>query len=104
MSHLLFWPTVTSFYPVGNTSAVCLTENLSPESKADILLLACGDPRHILYTIYTNETSSSSRTCHFIQRFARPDGTLDLRTFDITCCDVDVAVLGEARSSVTSVS
>jgi hypothetical protein len=57
MSHLLFWPTITFFYPVGNTSAVCLTENLPPESKADILLLACGDPRHILYTIYANETN-----------------------------------------------
>ncbi|KAF8551988.1 hypothetical protein OG21DRAFT_1498767 [Imleria badia] len=77
MSHLLFWPTITFFYPVGNTSAVCLTENLSPESKADVLLLACGDPRHILYTIYANETNPLTA----------------LRTFDITCCDVDVAVL-----------
>ncbi|KAG6381910.1 hypothetical protein JVT61DRAFT_530 [Boletus reticuloceps] len=77
MSHPLFWPTVTFFYPVGNTSAVCLTENLSPESKADILLLACGDPRHILYTIYANESNPLTSQ----------------RTFDITCCDVDVAIL-----------
>ncbi|KAH0829193.1 hypothetical protein J3R83DRAFT_2741 [Lanmaoa asiatica] len=77
MSHLLFWPTITYFYPVGNTSAVCLTEDLPPESKADILLLACGDPRHILYTIYADETNPLTR----------------LRMFDITCCDVDVAIL-----------
>ncbi|KAF8448657.1 hypothetical protein L210DRAFT_3522801 [Boletus edulis BED1] len=77
MSHPLFWPTVIYFYPIGNTSAVCLTENLSPESKADILLLACGDPRHILYTIYTNECNPLTSQ----------------RTFDITCCDVDVAIL-----------
>ncbi|KAG9312019.1 hypothetical protein JVU11DRAFT_7293 [Chiua virens] len=77
MSHLLFWPTVTYFYPVGNTSAVCLTENLSPESKADILLLACGDPRHILYTIYANETNSLAHS----------------RVLDITCCDIDPAII-----------
>ena len=65
MSHLLFWPTITYFYPVGNTSAVCLTENLPPESKADLLLLACGDPRHILYTIYTNETNPLTCMYHF---------------------------------------
>ena len=64
MSHLLFWPTITYFYPVGNTSAVCLTEGLPPESKADLLLLACGDPRHILYTVYTNE-ANLTRMYHF---------------------------------------
>ncbi|KAF9228361.1 hypothetical protein BS17DRAFT_773573 [Gyrodon lividus] len=77
MSHLLFWPAKTFFYPIGNTSAVCLTENLPPEQKADILLLACGDPRHILYTVYTNETNLSTKP----------------QNLDITCCDIEAGVL-----------
>ena len=40
------------FYPVGNTPPVFLTETLAPEEAAKILLLGCGDPRSILYTIY----------------------------------------------------
>lgn len=40
------------FYPIGNTPAVCLTQGLPPEKKADILLLGCGDVRHILFTLH----------------------------------------------------
>ena len=40
------------FYPVGNTPPVFLTETLAPEEVAKILLLGCGDPRSILFTIY----------------------------------------------------
>ncbi|KIJ65882.1 hypothetical protein HYDPIDRAFT_87876 [Hydnomerulius pinastri MD-312] len=82
MSHLLFWRGRTFFYPIGNTSAVCLTENLPPEQKAEILLLACGDPRHILYTVYTNESGSTTVP----------------QKLDITCCDIEVAVL--ARNAI----
>ena len=59
MSHPLFFRGVTYFYPIGNTSAVRLTEHIPPEQQANILLLACGDPRHILYTVYTSETNSN---------------------------------------------
>ncbi|KAK4099254.1 hypothetical protein N658DRAFT_475678 [Parathielavia hyrcaniae] len=38
------------FYPFGNTAAVCLTQALPPEKKADMLLLGCGDVRNILFT------------------------------------------------------
>ena len=54
MSHVLYWPGRTFFYPLGNTSAICLTENLPPEHDADVLLLGCGDPRNILYTVYAD--------------------------------------------------
>ncbi|KIJ15484.1 hypothetical protein PAXINDRAFT_162991 [Paxillus involutus ATCC 200175] len=77
MSHPLFFRGKTFFYPTGNTSAIRLTENLPPEQQANILLLACGDPRHILYTVYTNET----------------DSTIEPQKLDITCCDVEAAVL-----------
>ena len=60
MSHVLFWPVRTFFYPLGNTSAISLTENLPPEHNADILLLGCGDPRHILFTVYTDITRPAS--------------------------------------------
>ncbi|KAK4238360.1 hypothetical protein C8A03DRAFT_43874 [Achaetomium macrosporum] len=58
------------FYPIGNTPAVCLTQNLPPEKQADILLLGCGDVRNILFT-------------------AHSDG----RRMDITCCDAERAIL-----------
>ena len=46
--------TTTFFYPLGNTPAVCLTQDLPPELDADVLLLGCGDARSVLYTIYVN--------------------------------------------------
>lgn len=45
------------FYPMGNTSAISLTQDLSPEQDADVLLLGCGDPRNILFTAYSDVTS-----------------------------------------------
>ncbi|KAH6855951.1 hypothetical protein B0I37DRAFT_65877 [Chaetomium sp. MPI-CAGE-AT-0009] len=59
------------FYPIGNTPAVSLTQGLPPEKKADILLLACGDPRNILFTTHC-------------------DGP---RPMDITCCDIEITVI-----------
>lgn len=52
MAHHLYWPGKYFFYPIGNTSAVSLARDLAPEENANILLLGCGDPRHVLYTIY----------------------------------------------------
>jgi hypothetical protein len=51
---------ISFFYPLGNTPAVCLTQDLPPEDGADILLLGCGDVRNILYTTYSDNTSSKS--------------------------------------------
>ncbi|KAI6131225.1 hypothetical protein EV401DRAFT_451070 [Pisolithus croceorrhizus] len=76
MSQVLYWPGRTSFYPLGNTSAVCLTEDLPPERNADVLLLGCGDPRHILYTVYADALISD-----------------EPRKLDFTCCDIEAAVL-----------
>ncbi|KAI6115966.1 hypothetical protein F5141DRAFT_1266072 [Pisolithus sp. B1] len=76
MSQVLYWPGRTSFYPLGNTSAVCLTEDLPPERNADVLLLGCGDPRHILYTVYADASISD-----------------EPRKLDFTCCDIEAAVL-----------
>ncbi|KAF9448223.1 hypothetical protein P691DRAFT_781245 [Macrolepiota fuliginosa MF-IS2] len=51
MSHTAFWPKENFYYPIGNTPPVCLTDHLPPEVDAKILLLGCGDPRNILYTV-----------------------------------------------------
>ena len=45
---------VTFFYPLGNTPAVSLTQNLPLEREANVLLLGCGDIRHILFTVHTD--------------------------------------------------
>ena len=57
MSQPLYWPFKHFFYPIGNTSATCLTQDLPVEQAADVLLLGCGDPRNILYTMYADLAS-----------------------------------------------
>ncbi|KZP17755.1 hypothetical protein FIBSPDRAFT_920591 [Athelia psychrophila] len=74
MATPVYWPGNYYFYPIGNTSAVYLTRDLPPAEPANILLLGCGDPRSILYTIYSE-----------------PDNTT--RALDFTCCDYDPAIL-----------
>ncbi|CCM04095.1 uncharacterized protein FIBRA_06254 [Fibroporia radiculosa] len=74
MAHPLFLPGKYFFYPIGNTSAVCLTRDVSPEESADILLLGCGDPRSVLYTIFSEPQAAS-------------------RHLDFTCCDFDPGIL-----------
>ncbi|KAI9052180.1 hypothetical protein LZ554_003540 [Drepanopeziza brunnea f. sp. 'monogermtubi'] len=60
---------VSFFYPIGNTPAVCLTQDYPLEENADILLLGCGDVRNILFTMYAD---------------ASPN---------ITCCDIESAII-----------
>ena len=48
---------VNFFYPIGNTPAVCLTQDLPRETPARILLLGCGDVRNILFTAYCDGKS-----------------------------------------------
>jgi hypothetical protein len=70
MAHPLLWPPKTFFYPIGNTSAVCLTQDLAPEQTADVLLLGCGDPRHVLYTLYADlQTNDGMYATDFIYDF-----------------------------------
>ncbi|KAG1865904.1 hypothetical protein DFJ58DRAFT_863671 [Suillus subalutaceus] len=76
MAYPVLWREKTFFYPIGNTSAVCLTQDLCPSEKADVLLLGCGDPRHILYTVYANSMGSQAS-----------------RKLDFTCCDLESAVI-----------
>ena len=45
---------ISFFYPLGNTLATCLTQNVPPEDDALILSLGCGDVRNILYTAYAD--------------------------------------------------
>ncbi|KAG8682556.1 hypothetical protein FRC09_016682 [Ceratobasidium sp. 395] len=76
MLHPLTWPSVPKFCPIGCTAADSLTQDLSPEQSADILLLGCDDSYQILYTIYADVTVPPTP-----------------RKIDITCCDVEPAVL-----------
>lgn len=60
MAHPVFWPKKSFFYPIGNTTPVCFTQSLALEEGADILLLGCGDPRSVLYTVHADH---GSRQC-----------------------------------------
>ncbi|KAJ7460639.1 hypothetical protein FB451DRAFT_1181642 [Mycena latifolia] len=53
MSHPVLWPR-SYFYAIGNAPAICLTDNIPAEQSANVLLLGCGDPRNILYTLHTD--------------------------------------------------
>ena len=66
---------ISFFYPFGNTPAVDLTQELLPESSAEVLLLGCGDVRNILFTAYSNNST---------QRF-----------LDFTSCDHETALHGK---------
>lgn len=62
---------------VGNFDlATSLTEDLPQGVDADILLLGCGDARHILYTLFA-------------------ENGLPSRKFDFTACDTDEGTLGK---------
>jgi hypothetical protein len=54
MAHPFMWPNKVFFYPIGNTPPVCLTQGLPPEEDASVLLLGCGDPRSILYSLHSS--------------------------------------------------
>lgn len=54
----------TFFYPLGNTPAVCLTQDLPLGKNANILLLGCGDVRNILFTAHTEAQSGLSAVPH----------------------------------------
>lgn len=49
---------VSFFYPLGNTPAICLTQDLHAGEEARILLLGCGDVRNILFTCYADGDSA----------------------------------------------
>lgn len=51
MAHLAYWPSQHAFFPFGDTSPVNLAELVPQNRDADILLLGCGDPRSIFFTI-----------------------------------------------------
>ncbi|KAB5528061.1 MYND finger [Coniochaeta sp. 2T2.1] len=56
------------FYDLGNTPAQCMTRHLPQGVDVDILLLGCGDVRHVLFTAYSEPGFPS-------------------RKIDFTCCD-----------------
>jgi hypothetical protein len=64
---------ITPLYAIGNTPAVSLTRCLPQGVHADILLLGCGDVRHILYTAYSEQGFRKSR---LVLVLATSDGTL----------------------------
>ncbi|KAM6496296.1 hypothetical protein JOM56_009002 [Amanita muscaria] len=74
MARSTHWSLKSPFFPLGDTAAVCLTSELAPEQPADILLLGCGDTHNVLYTVYADLGAPS-------------------RNLDITCCDLEPAIL-----------
>ncbi|KAF8601452.1 hypothetical protein BDV93DRAFT_608175 [Ceratobasidium sp. AG-I] len=76
MVHPLVWPSRPTFHPLGGSPAFSLTQDLTPEQSADILMLGCGDVYNVLFTLSTDTAVPSNP-----------------RKLDITCCDIEPAVL-----------
>ncbi|KAF8205708.1 hypothetical protein K438DRAFT_1579184 [Mycena galopus ATCC 62051] len=76
MSHplLWIWPGKRYFYPIGNTSAVSLARDVAPDQDISLLLLGCGDPRNVLFTLFSEHDTAT-------------------RKLDFTCIDFEPAVL-----------
>ncbi|KAH8799250.1 hypothetical protein DL96DRAFT_875403 [Flagelloscypha sp. PMI_526] len=74
MAQNFSWPGKLFYYPIGNTAAVSLIRDVNPDEDVSLLLLGCGDPRSILFSI-SNEPEHVSRK------------------LDFTCVDWEPAVL-----------
>ncbi|KAF7363875.1 MYND-type domain-containing protein [Mycena sanguinolenta] len=74
MAHPLYWPGKRFFYAIGNTSAVSLARDVAPDQDISLLLLGCGDPRNVLFTLFSEHETAS-------------------RKLDFTCVDFEPAIL-----------
>ena len=94
MAHSVLYPARKFFYPIGNTSAVVLTDSLTPEEPANLLLLGCGDPRNVFFTVYNQPDDSKCYPFPFSLLWLTCPPLAE-RALDFTCCDVEPAVLGK---------
>jgi hypothetical protein len=92
MAHPVTWPKKTLFYPIGNTSAVNLAKDLTPEEPANLLLLGWGDPRNMLYTIYSRSAVCTYSTLAAV--LYTHTVIIVPRRYDFTCCDIEPTMLG----------
>ncbi|KAJ6502060.1 hypothetical protein C8R45DRAFT_861772 [Mycena sanguinolenta] len=74
MAHPLHWPGKRFFYAIGNTSAVSLARDVAPDQDLSLLLLGCGDPRNVLFTLFSEHETAT-------------------RKLDFTCVDFEPAIL-----------
>ncbi|KAG8739875.1 hypothetical protein FRC11_000533, partial [Ceratobasidium sp. 423] len=96
MAHPLCWPSERAFDPLGKEAAISLTQDLSPEQPADILLLECRNPQHILYTLSTDVTcppGGLNSAAVEIVELTSYWLLLVPRKIDLTCCDPEAATL-----------
>ena len=79
------------FYPLRDEGPTSLVQDLPPAEHANCLLLECGDFRNILYTLFHDEDNGDWTTP---RRFSGEVNTSGTRSFDITCCDAEPAIIG----------
>ena len=81
------------FYPLGNTPALSLIQDLPFENNAEVLILGCGDIRHVLFTAYADRKLAS----HNDPKVAVTDKVQE-RPLDFTCCDLQETIIGAKTS------
>jgi hypothetical protein len=58
MNHPTYVSPMQWFYPIGNTAAASLSQDIPPGKTVNALLLGNGDPRNILFTLYNDQGHS----------------------------------------------
>ena len=97
MLHPLYVLPNRFFYAIGNTPAVSLLSHQPPgKTPAECLLLGCGDPRNVLYTVFCNENGTETRILS--ELIFSTDG-LKAKNLSFVCCDNEPAILGNNNSS-----
>lgn len=86
------------FYPIGNTPAVnllsCQPLEAQDDKPTEILSLACGDARSILYSLWCEGRPSTRQRRLLEFKFANIRSTA-AKHIHFTCCDLEPAVLVE---------
>jgi hypothetical protein len=78
------------FSPLRHEPATSLTQHLPPRASAKCLLLGCGEPRNILFTVFNDEHDGTNLLMRVL---AKNLGAFQ-HDYDFTCCDVEPAILG----------
>jgi hypothetical protein len=54
------------FFPMGQTAAVSLTQDLPPGKQANCLVLGNGDARNILFTLFNEQNSGTTSRVGYV--------------------------------------
>jgi len=78
------------FRPLNLDPPTSLAQDIHPSKPVNCLLLDCGDPRDILFTLWNDEDKRKNEALPglIVLESENP------RTYDFTCCNVEAGIIG----------